>query len=67
VNRIGLDGNNYEYSGHSGAYDVLGQRIDAIPENKEAVEIVILEKDHINKYREKLNFLNDKDNFSLKV
>ncbi len=65
VNRVGLDGNNYEYSGHSAAYDVLGHRIDSIPENKEATEIVVLEKDHINKYREKLNFLNDKDDFTL--
>lgn len=67
VNRVGLDGNNYEYSGHSAAYDVLGNRMDSIPENKEAIEIIVLEKDHIKKYREKLNFLNDKDVFTLKV
>jgi omega-amidase len=67
VNRVGLDGNNYEYTGHSAAYDVLGNRIDTIPENKEATEIVALDKDHIKKYREKLNFLNDRDDFSLKV
>lgn len=67
VNRVGLDGNNYEYSGHSAAYDVLGNRIDAIPKNKETIEIVVLEKEHIIKYREKLNFLEDKDDFNLKV
>ena len=67
INRVGLDGNNYEYSGHSGAYDVLGHRMDTIPVSKEAIEIVNLEKNHIKKYREKLNFLNDKDNFNLKV
>ncbi|MDP5082249.1 MAG: nitrilase family protein, partial [Winogradskyella sp.] len=67
VNRIGLDGNNFEYPGHSGAYDVLGHRIDAIPEAKETVEIVIIEKDTIKYYRDKLNFLNDKDNFSLEI
>jgi predicted amidohydrolase len=66
VNRVGLDGNNYEYSGHSGAYDVLGHRMDTIPVSKEAIEIVVLEKNQIQKYREKLNFLNDKDDFSLK-
>ena len=65
VNRVGLDGNNYEYTGHSAAYDVLGNRIDTISENKEATEIVILDKAHIKKYREKLNFLNDKDGFNL--
>ena len=67
VNRVGLDGNNYEYPGHSATYDVLGHRIDSIPEDKEVIEIVILEKDHIKKYREKLNFLNDRDDFSLKM
>ncbi|WP_296316345.1 amidohydrolase [Winogradskyella sp. UBA3174] len=65
VNRVGLDGNNYEYSGHSAAYDVLGHRIDTITENKEATEIVVLEKEFIKKYREKLNFLNDRDLFNL--
>ncbi|WP_426432213.1 amidohydrolase [Winogradskyella sp. HB-48] len=67
VNRIGLDGNDYEYSGHSGAYDVLGNRIDSMPENEETTEIVTLEKAHIIKYREKLGFLKDRDTFSLKV
>ncbi|GAB4158936.1 MAG: nitrilase family protein [Winogradskyella sp.] len=67
VNRIGLDGNNYEYSGHSAAYDVLGNRVDNIPKNKETIEIVTLEKNHIAKYREKLGFLKDRDRFSLEA
>ena len=66
VNRVGLDGNNFEYSGHSSAYDVLGHRMDSIPENMEAIEIVVLDKTQIKTYREKLNFLNDKDRFILK-
>lgn len=66
VNRLGLDGNDYEYVGHSAAYDVLGNRIDTIPKSKEAQEIVTLEKEHINKYREKLGFLKDRDRFNLK-
>ena len=65
VNRVGLDANNYEYSGHSAAYDVLGKRIDTIPHNKEVIEIVTLNKDHIETYRNKLGFLNDKDDFNL--
>jgi len=67
VNRIGLDGLNYEYTGHSGAYDVLGNRLDSISENEEKVEIISLDKSMIGKYRAKLNFLNDRDNFNLKV
>lgn len=65
VNRVGLDANNFEYSGHSAAYDVLGKRIDTIPRNKEAIEIITLDKTHIETYRKKLGFLNDKDDFNL--
>lgn len=67
VNRVGLDANNHEYSGNSGAYNVLGTRMDSIPLDKETTEIVTLKKEHISKYREKLGFLNDRDLFSLKV
>ncbi|MGJ8548143.1 amidohydrolase [Winogradskyella wichelsiae] len=67
VNRVGLDGNNYEHSGHSVVYDVLGNRLDHILENEETIEVVTLHKGAITKYREKLNFLNDGDQFSLKV
>lgn len=63
VNRVGLDGNNHEYSGHSAVYDVLGNRIDQIPFDKEAIEIVTLHKSEIENYRQKLNFLFDMDGF----
>lgn len=66
VNRVGLDGNNHEYSGHSAAYDVLGHRLDTIPIDKEAIEIVTLNKKELETYRSKLNFLEDRDSFSLK-
>lgn len=65
VNRVGLDGNNHEYSGHSAVYDVLGNRIDQIPFDKEASEIVTLHKSDIETYRQKLNFLGDMDGFTL--
>jgi predicted amidohydrolase len=65
VNRVGFDDNNHEYSGHSAVFDVLGEKLDSIPENKEVIEIVILNKSHIKTYREKLNFLKDKDRFQL--
>lgn len=67
VNRVGLDGNDYEYSGHSGAYDVLGERLDSIKPNEVISEVVTLEKEHINKYRKKLGFLKDRDGFNLEV
>ncbi|PWI30682.1 amidohydrolase [Flavobacteriaceae bacterium LYZ1037] len=65
VNRVGVDGNGHEYSGHTAVYDVFGHQLDTIQENQEAIEIITLSKSHIKTYREKLNFLNDKDVFTL--
>lgn len=67
VNRVGLDASNYEYTGSSAVYDVLGEKISNIALGKEQVEIVTLNKKHIKKYRDKLQFLSDKDSFNLKV
>lgn len=65
VNRVGLDGMNSEYSGHSAVYDVLGNCITSFQPNKEQTEIVTLEKSHIDAYRNKLKFLDDRDSFTL--
>lgn len=63
VNRIGLDGLGYGYSGHSAAYDVLGHQI-AYSE-KEEILYATLYKDHIISMRNKLKFLEDRDQFNL--
>ena len=65
VNRVGVDGVNSEYSGHSAAYDVLGNSITNIEPNKEEIQIVTLEKRHIQAYRNKFKFLDDRDAFSI--
>ncbi|SFZ89608.1 Predicted amidohydrolase [Flaviramulus basaltis] len=65
VNRVGIDGVNSEYSGHSAVYDVLGNEITSFQLNKEQNQIVTLEKRHIQAYRNKLKFLNDRDTFSI--
>ncbi|WP_298237696.1 amidohydrolase [uncultured Algibacter sp.] len=65
VNRVGKDGLNSTYSGHSVVYDVLGNTMTSFQPNKEQIEIVTLDKRHIETYRNKLKFLDDKDNFTL--
>ncbi|WP_406685619.1 nitrilase family protein [Seonamhaeicola sp. MEBiC1930] len=65
VNRVGLDGVNIEYSGHSAVYDVLGSEMTNFQSNKEQIDIVTLEKQHIKKYRNALKFLDDRDDFTL--
>jgi predicted amidohydrolase len=65
VNRVGFDGVNSEYSGHSAVYNVLGERITSFEPNKQDIQVVRLEKRHIEVYRNKLKFLDDRDVFKI--
>lgn len=65
VNRVGLDGNGYDYNGHSAIFDVLGEKISTSEENKECIETITLSKGHIKSNRDHLQFLRDRDNFNL--
>ena len=65
VNRVGLDANSHEYPGHCAVYDVLGEPLTNVVPNKEEIAIVTLTKSHIETYRNKLKFLDDKDEFTL--
>lgn len=64
VNRIGLDGNNHAYSGHSQVVDFLGNYL-LEPQISEEIVIVGLDKNKMLEARQKLGFLNDRDTFSL--
>lgn len=64
VNRIGMDENNHEYVGHSQAVDFLGNYLQE-PQEIEGVFIVELDKIELLETREKLNFLNDRDEFQI--
>ncbi len=66
VNRVGLDANNLEYPGHSAVYDLFGNVVEACENFKEDMVIATLDKDHLKNYRQKLQFLNDRDSFILK-
>jgi len=66
VNRVGIDENNHEYSGHSVAYDGLGKKLTHFKTNIEDKAIVTLRKKHLAEIRNKFNFLNDKDLFEIK-
>lgn len=65
VNRIGTDNLGNEYSGHSAAYDILGNQL--VYSEKEEVLYATLGKEHILSNREKLRFLDDRDEFTLIV
>ena len=64
VNRVGFDGNDHEYVGHSAIYDVLGKKVSPSAFD-EFIETVTLSKEHIESNRKHLQFLNDRDKFTL--
>jgi len=65
VNRIGLDGNGHQYTGHSAAYDVLGEHISTPDFEAAFIQTITLTKEHLYKNRKHLQFLNDRDRFTL--
>ena len=65
VNRVGMDGNQHEYVGHSAVYNVLGDHISRQQFENEFIDTVALSKDHLITTRKHLQFLNDRDAFNL--
>ena len=65
VNRVGVDGNNLEYIGHSQAIDMLGNELINIDSENEAVFEVSLDKRKLIETRNRFGFLNDTDAFSI--
>nr|WP_298996608.1 amidohydrolase [uncultured Allomuricauda sp.] len=63
VNRVGLDDSGYEYTGHSAVYDVLGNQLTF--SDAEEILYATLEKNHIQENRDRLRFLDDRDDFNL--
>ena len=66
VNRTGKDGNDHQYIGHSAVYNVLGKRLSNKGFEEDFIETIKLEKSHIESNRKHLQFLNDRDEFTLK-
>lgn len=64
VNRMGEDGNQHLYVGHSQVIDELGNFI-VEPSENEQIFTALLDKNKMLETRSKLNFLNDQDAFKL--
>lgn len=64
VNRLGVDGTNLEYVGHSQIVDYLGNSV-LEPQKGEGVFIAELDKNRLLDTRKKLDFLKDQDHFEL--
>jgi len=64
VNRTGQDHNLHQYNGHSQAIDFLGKYL-LYPTESEGFFIVNLNKKELLSTRQKLDFLSDRDSFTL--
>ncbi|MDB3907737.1 nitrilase family protein [Crocinitomicaceae bacterium] len=58
VNRVGIDGNGFEYSGDSRLIDALGQEY-LLEQGKEMMQTFVMKKSELESIREKLPFLKD--------
>lgn len=65
VNRVGIDGDGYEYNGHSGVYDMLGENLLEPEPEVPFARIISLDMQQLKKVREQLKFLQDRDDFTL--
>ena len=65
INRVGKDGNQIPFSGHSKVFDGFGEELLSIEENIEKVIQIEISIDDLRLKRKQLNFLNDQDNFTL--
>lgn len=63
-NRVGKDGNDYEYVGHSAFYDYLGDTMDFL-DMDEGILIRTLDRDALDQFRKRYAFLPDSDDFSI--
>ena len=64
VNRTGEDKMGFQYTGDTSVVDYSGKVVYRVSE-AEDVFTFILSKEKMNRYREKLNFLNDRDKFEI--
>ena len=65
VNRIGTDGSNLTYPGHTIVFDHMGEVIGSTTEYQGGSTTATLDKAAMLLARKKLNFLNDRDRFTL--
>ncbi|MHC9088955.1 amidohydrolase [Tenacibaculum sp. IMCC1] len=65
VNRVGVDANNYEYTGNTVCYNTLGNCLVKNNQGIEEILFVELDKEAQTKTRERFRFLDDRDRFIL--
>ncbi len=63
VNRIGTDGSDLYYPGHTAIFDYMGEKVGETKQEQQDYTSVQLNREKMLLARKKLNFLNDRDRF----
>ena len=63
VNRIGTDGSDLYYPGHTAIFDYMGEKVGETKHEQQDFTSVQLDREKMLLARKKLNFLNDRDRF----
>ena len=66
VNRVGVDGKNLDYSGHSVLLDFMGNELLSFDEYKAEIKTAEITTSELNKFRQKYAFWQDADKFEIK-
>ena len=67
VNRVGIDGKDAAYSGHSVLLDFKGQELLSYPEYETRMDTVEIFTSDLEKFRQKYAFWKDADEFEIKL
>jgi predicted amidohydrolase len=67
VNRIGRDGNDYEYAGHSMVIDPKGMVISDFEPGEEKVATIYLDRKMLNEFRKNFPVGMDADGFEIRI
>jgi len=65
VNRVGVDGNTLEYHGDSMCVDYSGKTL-IVMDREVGIQFITVEKEPMDRFRSKLAFLADQDQFELR-
>jgi predicted amidohydrolase len=65
VNRVGEDGNGIPFNGYTKVFDAFGKELLSAKENMEEVLQIEISLDDLKLKRRQMNFLQDRDNFTL--
>jgi predicted amidohydrolase len=64
VNRVGTDGKNIPYCGHTRVLDYAGETLYTVSD-KDDIHTTILDKKALRDFRNRFNFLDDQDYFEI--